>query len=407
MRQSFDDNTIKLLTEKVRFLVGDAETVCQMLTRPSREPFSEEVCSFLTDLSGRLMKRPESRAYSDVMTYAFWIRKASLEAMKTRFPVPEGYLRLGRGTVFHIAPSNVPVNFAYSLTAALLLGNANIVRVSQKEFPQVELIAWAMRETLADHPALQGELALVRYERSREINDAFSAIADTRIVWGGDATIAELRKSPLSPRGTEITFADRYSVAVINADDYLKLEDPAGFARSFYNDTYFSDQNACTSPRVVVWTGEKKVEAKESFWKNLHDLVKAEYVFQDIQGVNKLTSAYLACNALEGASVIPSEDNLIVRIQVSHLNADMQEHFENSGFFYEYDCDDIMDLRELCNDTKCQTVGYLGDREAFLPLLQSGIRGIDRIVPIGRTMDFDLIWDGYDLPAMLTRLVRV
>ncbi len=407
MRRNFDENATKLLTEQVRFLVGDAETVQRMPARPSREPFSEAVCAFLADLSGRLMKMPESRAYSDVMTYAFWIRKASLEAMKTRFPVPEGYLRLGRGTAFHIAPSNVPVNFAYSLTAALLLGNANIVRVSQKEFPQVELIARAMRETLADHPALQGDLVLVRYERNREINDAFSAISDTRIVWGGDATIAELRKSPLPPRAAEITFADRYSLAVINADAYLKLEDPAEFARSFYNDTYFSDQNACTSPRVVVWTGEKKAEAKSVFWEKLHELVRTEYAFQEIQAVNKLTGAYLACNAIDGAAVVPSEDNLILRIQVQALTADLQEHFENSGFFYEYDCDDIMDLRELCNDTKCQTVGYLGDREAFLPLLQSGIRGIDRIVPIGRTMDFDLIWDGYDLPAMLTRLVRV
>ena len=29
-------------------------------------------------------------------------------------------LRLGRGIIFHIAPSNVPINFAYSLVAGLL-----------------------------------------------------------------------------------------------------------------------------------------------------------------------------------------------------------------------------------------------------------------------------------------------
>ena len=34
-------------------------------------------------------------------------------------------------------------------------------------------------------------------------------------------------------------------------------------AEEFYNDTYLSDQNACTSPRLVVWMGSKKKEAKE------------------------------------------------------------------------------------------------------------------------------------------------
>jgi hypothetical protein len=59
----------------------------------------------------------------------------------------------------------------------------------------------------------------------------------------------------------------------------------------------------------------------------------------------------------------------------------------------------------LCKDNRCQTLGYIGDKEMFLPLLISGVKGIDRVVPIGKTMDFDLIWDGYNLPALLTRTI--
>jgi hypothetical protein len=33
--------------------------------------------------------------------------------------------------------------------------------------------------------------------------------------------------------------------------------------------------------------------------------------------------------------------------------------------------------------------------------------GLTRIVPIGQALDFDVIWDGYDLCAELTRLLRV
>ena len=36
-----------------------------------------------------------------------------------------------------------------------------------------------------------------------------------------------------------------------------------------------------------------------------------------------------------------------------------------------------------------------------------GVRGVDRIVPMGKTMDFDLIWDGYDLVSRLTRTVSM
>ena len=63
-----------------------------------------------------------------------------------------------------------------------------------------------------------------------------------------------------------------------------------------------------------------------------------------------------------------------------------------------------MDLAPLCNDKRCQTIGYIGDKNVVLPLIQSGVKGIDRVVPMGKTMDFDLIWDGYDLSSFLTRI---
>ena len=66
-----------------------------------------------------------------------------------------------------------------------------------------------------------------------------------------------------------------------------------------------------------------------------------------------------------------------------------------------------MELKPICDDTHCQTVSYIGDRKMFLPLLEAGIRGVDRIVPIGKTMDFDLIWDGYNLYERLTRTISL
>ena len=88
------------------------------------------------------------------------------------------------------------------------------------------------------------------------------------------------------------------------------------------------------------------------------------------------------------------------------LRHDM-EYRDNSGYFYEYDCQNILDLVPICNDKRCQTIGYIGEKDMFMPLIQLGIKGVDRIVPIGKTMDFDLIWDGYNLPEFLSRTIVV
>jgi hypothetical protein len=66
-----------------------------------------------------------------------------------------------------------------------------------------------------------------------------------------------------------------------------------------------------------------------------------------------------------------------------------------------------MELRAFCNNTHCQTIGFLGDASRLKPLLDSGIKGVDRVVPIGQTMNFDLIWDGYNLVEQMTRVVAV
>ncbi len=405
----------KAKLDQIKYLVGDSDTILNSYAIPALVPFSDEIIEFLNEVSSILMKDKRSRQYSDVMTLGFWLRRASVTGLRERF-VNKGKkdadreLYYGRGVVFHIAPSNVPVNFAYSLFASLMMGNINIVRVPSKDFPQIPVIIDAIRKALEEHGSFVPYIVLVRYDRDKEINDALSSIADTRIVWGGDNTIEELRRSPLPPRSNEITFADRYSIAVIDVDEYLALKDKASVALDFYNDTYFSDQNACTSPRLVVWTGsdkDKREEAKVLFWDALHDIVEERYDLKPVQAVNKLTSACLAAVALKDIEIIEGRDNLIVRVKLGEIEDNLMEYRDNSGFFFEYDCDDILKLKPVCDNKACQTVGILGDPYILRPLLDSGIKGIDRIVRIGKTMDFDLIWDGYDLFSELTRIIKL
>lgn len=400
------ENDISVL-DSVQFLVGDALLVKRMTRIPVLEPFSDLVVDYLNMVSKSLLASSEAKAYPDIVTFAFWIRKAHLTELKRKFVDKDGDIHVGRGITFHIAPSNVAVNYAYSMVAGLLTGNACIVRVPSKEFPQVRIINDVLNACLRTFEDVKPYVCLVQYGHDKAVNDWFSQIADVRVIWGGDATISEIRQSPIRPRTVEITFADRYSLAVIDSDVYMNLEKKKAFAQDFYNDTYLSDQNACTSPSVLIWLGTKKEEAKQLFWEYEHKLVKEKYQFQPIMGINKLTNSYLAAIGLEKAELIDMGDNYITRMYVNNVDASLMQWKSHSGFFFEYDCDDIMEIRNLCDNTHCQTIGYLGDRKNLTKLLLSGIKGVDRIVPIGKTMDFELIWDGYNIMECLTRTIRV
>lgn len=394
---------MQLSSDKIAYSVGSAETAYAMPSAPAMTPFDDGVLDFLQALSEKL--RPH-REYSDVATFAFWCRRAAMQREKLRYDDIDA--RLGRGVVFHIAPSNVPVNFAFSLVCGLLAGNANIVRMPSRPFAQVELIASAVGELLSDvYPHLAPYVCLVRYPADAEINDAFSQLCDVRVIWGGDGTVAQLRKSPLKPRACEICFADRYSMAVIDSDAYMASEGKEETARAFYNDTYFSDQNACTSPRIVFWTGNSCGEARKEFWRRLHTLVKRSYALSGVQSVGKLDAAYRAA-VFTDVRVVPSPDMLLTRLEAGRLDSGLMDYKYNSGFFYEMEISSLADMLPLCGE-RCQTLSYFGikkeDMAQFLRIARP--RGIDRAVPLGKTMDFSLVWDGCDLIRTMSRRVEV
>lgn len=403
-QNSFDYHTLD-----ISYLLGSGTQLESALSVLPKAPFDDEIIEFLDEVSHRLFENTKVRNYSDAVTFAFWVRKSSLLQMKRRFINDEKY-RVGKGIVFHIAPSNVAVNFAYSLVSGLLCGNVNIVKVPSKDFEQVNMIVDAFRDALNDYSQFIPYINIIRYGHDRTINDALSAVCDIRVIWGGDHTIGQFRQSQINARTTEVTFADRFSVSYIEAAQYLAMPNKQQIAGDFYNDTYLTDQNACTSPRIVFWKGSEREidEAKEIFWNTLHELVVSKYVFHDIYAVDKLCDLCLmAVYKGDQAKEVRTEDNLMKRVKILRPNADYMRWKSHAGLFFEYDCRDVLELKDICNNPACQTLSYLGEKESFERLLADGIKGIDRIVPIGKTMDFDLIWDGYNLVERFTRIIDI
>lgn len=382
------------------------------VSKPSRKIFSDEVIFYLDQLSKILFKDPRSREYPDVGTFAFYCRKGNINTLKKEYHKANKN-RLGRGLIFHISPSNVPVNFAYSLIAGLLSGNKNIVRVPTEGFEQIEAIIDAIdknSENLACRE-IADEIMLIRYKsEDNDITDKLSALCDVRVIWGGDETIGRIRDSRLSPRAFDVTFSDRYSICIINGDSFISEKDPSSVASGFYNDTYLFDQNACTSPHLIVWLGdEKNVEkSKNIFWSELEKLVDEEYVIQPVQVVDKLTTFFNQALEMSKIELYENKDNLIWRVKVLELEENIDKFRCNSGYFSEYHADSLTDISFIIN-SRYQTVSYYGfDRsELEMFILENIPKGVDRIVPIGSTMDFSLRWDGYNLINTFSRTIEI
>jgi Acyl-CoA reductase (LuxC). len=394
---------MQLSFKGLQYVVGTPEIVENMQNVRRLRPFDCDVISFLNDLSSELRK---NRGYPDVATFGFWCRKAALLQEKEKYDdVSE---RFGKGIVFHSTPSNVPVNFAFSFAAGLLAGNANIVRLPGKPFEQAGIISDAISRLLGhNHKNMAPYIAFVKFPPMKEISDAFSALCNVRVIWGGDMTVDELRQSKIPARTTEITFADRHSIAVIDADAYLAEERKDAVIQNFYNDTYYSDQNACTSPRIIFWKGDKTAEAKADFWKRVHGLVIEKYSLAPVQSVGKLNAMYSVASQKK-VKLENSQDMLITRLAVNEIQKDLMDYKYNSGFYFEKDIDSLDDIVNVC-DIRCQTVTYFGVKEEeFRKFLEeSRPIGIDRIVPMGKSMDFALIWDGYDLIRQMSRKVTI
>ena len=375
-------------------------------------PFSDEVIEFLNALSGALMKDRQSRLYPDVITFAYFCRKANLLKLKVQY-VREGELRLGRGVLFHIAPSNVPINFGYSLVAGLLAGNANIVRVSSKQFPQVDLIIKHLHELMESgmYDEVANRIALVRYDRTSDASAYFSSVAYVRVIWGGDATIQTIRQNALPARSFDVCFADRYSIAAIRPSAILSASDAEmkKLSEAFYNDTYLFDQNACSAPHVIFWVedGGSVTDAKERFWTAVHEHVVTKYQLQAVMAVDKLTAFYrqAACMDIK-AEEMP--DNVVVRAELKEVPRNIEDFRCACGYFSEKTIASLDEIAPLVT-IKYQTLGYYGfEREELVEFVKRNrFLGLDRIVPIGETTAFSLTWDGYNLIETFTRIPSV
>jgi hypothetical protein len=373
-------------------------------------PFNEEVIDFLNDFSESLIINNKNNL-PDVKTLSFFCRKNNILNLKKKY-LDHNNIRYGLGLLFHITPSNIPTNFAYSLIFGLICGNSNIVKVPSRDFKEIEIICDSLKKVLTKtkYLKIKNMITVVRYSNNDNLTSILSLKCDGRLIWGGDKTISKIKEFQTKPRNIDIAFADRYSISIINSDSYFKLPQykKLNLARNFYNDTYAVDQNACSSPHILIWKGKFIKKAKVEFWNVLNNLVQSTYSPPDISFIDNYSR--LASDLIKNKN-IQNYKCFSKSLYVITLKKPQPETIITKsiwGFFYECSIKNLKDLKYLTNK-KLQTLTYYGFSKKFLKSFfhKNNLEGIDRIVPIGQALNIDLTWDGYDLTKVLSRVIDV
>ena len=133
-----------------------------------------------------------------------------------------------------------------------------------------------------------------------------------------------------------------------------------------------------------------------------------KYELQPVISIDKLTTFYSQAITYGDISKENQQGNDIWRINNSSTHSDIELHRCSSGYFNEFIIQSLDQLTPIIN-RRYQTLSYFGiSNEDFkFWLINSKPIGIDRFVPIGRTMDFSLVWDGFDLVNNLSRQVSI
>ncbi|GAA3861301.1 acyl-CoA reductase [Saccharothrix violaceirubra] len=398
-----------------RFPAGPSLSVDDLLAEVASgdrlEVGDPRVVEFLVRFARKLLAPAVARRYPELASLGFFLRRGEITKALARLETGSAdVLRFPRGLVFHVPPANVDTIFVYSWALSALAGNPNVVRISSRSAGAASTVIDALNEALAEaDPVIARTQRMVTYGRDDAVTAALSGACELRVIWGGDASVRTLRQFPLKPSARDVTFPDRASFAAVSVVGWRAAtpEQRHDAVVGFYNDSYWFDQAACSSPRTLFWVGDASRAERDEFTTLLASVTAAKnFVVEPAMAVQKRVSAYGV--AAEGhATEIRFTGNAVATLELASPD-DVPREWLGVGTFPQATLDSLADLGRIVG-RKDQTLSAFGfDRAELVEFVRSlGGRGIDRVVPFGKALDFAAIWDGYDLLAEFSRLTTV
>ena len=380
----------------------------------SSKTCSDDAFELLDHLSRYLLKSTEAKGYPDLISFAFFCRRSNLETIISNSIVDSSLAKMrGVGTLFHITPANIPMNFALSFIFGFLSGNSNIVKAPIGKFAQAKIFvdAWLR---VSESTEFSGANLFCDFTRVDPNIELFVAEADGLLVWGGDRTIQSVRQLKRKPEAISWEFPDKYSIAMFSAQAVNHLEENQLqlLAENFYNDSLLVDQNACSSPSLLIWVGSAREvrTARQIFWPVFEKLVEEKDKTIDL--ASKITRSVNLARLSDRTDSIRSKSdwysNLILAWTDELDLIDLNENRPKLGLFLEGQMSEVTDLSgcESLLGPKLQTVSLF---QLDFGLVRSVLRekgSGERVVKVGQALAFSLMWDGKNAIYQLSKIVE-
>jgi hypothetical protein len=414
-----DNGSWRAVAGRVRVLApaDDADGLVAFLeaTRDLRaEPFAPTRMDTLARLSAGLLADPVLRQDPASVSVAYWLRRAQIarlvEEHARRAAMEPDVVRVPVGRVLHMAPSNVDTLFLYSWALAYLCGNASVVRLSQEQGVIVTALLRVIDSVATEDAELRASNRFVTYGHDDAVTSALSEWCAHRVIWGGDEAVAAIRPLPLPPHASERVFGSKYSFAVIDAARYREApeRERGGVASGFFNDLFWFDQMACSSPHVVFWIGAPDIAelAANDFEHALQSEVERRHFKPPVSSAVHRRSYAFGIAASADVRVVlehPGFVGLHLRDQAA-----LNKEICGGGLLRHVPVERLSAVLPFIDEGD-QTLTHWGvDGVALRDFAaDAGARGLDRLVPIGEALAFDVVWDGFHLVDDMLRRVRV
>ena len=364
----------------------------------------ELIITFLNELSKSILKTPFFKAEPSFIALGFWLRKTNIKRILSENNYIENndiFVAKPIGKVFHLCPSNVDTMFIYSLVLALLAGNKNVVRISSKLendfiFKLFDLFNELLQKE--EYKLFSDYINVITYERSDKLNEEISINVNGRIIWGGDETVSQFKKYPTKPKVKDLFFTDKVSLGIINIENEMKFHANIDIIiNNLYNDIFTFNQKGCSSPHslFIVSNTVNKNRALEKIYEGLSIKAQRDYE-EDISSIALLKLNQGVVDVIENKVVETiNSSNYITFLK---LRTNEVPHSCGAGYLYYQFAENIEEVKSYINN-KTQTITNWGlsKRQIHSFLNDLDVEYVDRVVPLGKALDFDYIWDGYNI----------
>ena len=373
------------MSSNIRLWAGNADFL--HWTRTTVAAFSCERIEFLATLSQKLLAGDYGAA---LKALGFWLRESQLRQWQQEYANDDKVMLAPVGRVFIVSPSNVEGMFAYSWALSYLMGNQTVVRVSEQLTDDQQAL-FALLESLDKQTAGLSEQAFISYDKRSDWTQTLSQWCQLRMLWGSDQSIESIRQIVLPAQAQEWVFPDRYSVSVLHLTD-ADIPKLPKLAEGFARDVSTYQQQACASPKWVFWYQTDKA-LQQQFWQVVNTYLENTFPSND----RFVATQYLCALGAQRVHDKP--------LSVIEHEAILGQEQLLMGVVGQTQIQNIEQLSDLI-PSKLQSISEYGlgvEKKSEL-VVRSQVR---QIVSFGQALQFELIWDGVDLPNLLARKVRV